>query len=175
MQVDPEAYRQAMRQLPTGVVVITTPTGRGGYHGLTVNSFCGVSEQPPLIAVCVDKLARGHDHLTASQRFTVSILARRQQFLADRFAGRAPGVTAQFEGVPHFIVGSSCPVLEGCLGWLDCQISAAHHAGDHTLFVASVLAADSGSNPPPLIFFRGRYVPLLQAMQPEAGASPNPA
>ena len=48
------------------------------------------------------------------------------------------------------------PVLDDALAWLDCRVTAAHPAGDHTIFVGEVLAADAREGTP-LLYYRGGY------------------
>ena len=66
----------------------------------TVTSFTAASWEPPLVLVCVDQYFRAHDLLVDADAFAVSVLSERQEFLAERFAGRAPGSTGRFEDVP---------------------------------------------------------------------------
>jgi 3-hydroxy-9,10-secoandrosta-1,3,5(10)-triene-9,17-dione monooxygenase reductase component len=53
------------------------------------------------------------------------------------------------------------PILEGTLGYVDCQIQSAHEAGDHYVVIGRVLdlgipdgETDAGK---PLLFFEGKY------------------
>jgi flavin reductase (DIM6/NTAB) family NADH-FMN oxidoreductase RutF len=51
---------------------------------------------------------------------------------------------------------SGTPVLENALANLDCRVTDAHAAGDHTIFVGEVREIILGEGPP-LLYFRGRY------------------
>ena len=51
--IDPWKFRRAMGAFATGVTVITAPRDDGGYIGVTVNSFCSVSLEPPLVLCCL--------------------------------------------------------------------------------------------------------------------------
>src|SRR5919197_1263190 len=91
MQIDePDiaTFRRVVGRFASGVVVVTTRTDEG-LHGLTANAFCSVSLEPLLVLVCVDRLARGHERIGQAGAFAISILSDRQEFLAERFAGRA--------------------------------------------------------------------------------------
>jgi 3-hydroxy-9,10-secoandrosta-1,3,5(10)-triene-9,17-dione monooxygenase reductase component len=148
-----------MGQFPTGVTAITTVTSEG-LHGFTANAVCKVSDRPPLVLVSVERVNRGREYLAQSGLFAVNILSDRQEFLAERLAGRAPGLTRRFEGVAHSLAPSGAPLLSGSLGWLDCSIQATHEAGDHTLFLGRVEAAMVDESRAPLLFFRSRYARL---------------
>lgn len=148
-----------MGQFLSGVTVVTTTTPEG-FHGLTANAFCAVSDDPPLVLVCVDRLARSRDHLLASGLFAVNVLAETQEFLADRLAGRAPGPSRHFEGVPYATAATGAPILEGCVAWLDCRLQASYEAGDHTLLLGRVLAMGAKEGAAPLLYFRSAYARL---------------
>lgn len=159
VSIDRTRFRHVMGRFLTGVTAVTSTTP-DGLHGLTANAFCRVSDSPPLVLVSLDRLARGRDYVLASGCYAVSILSEGQEFLADRLAGRAPGLTRHFEGIPYTSAVTGAPILRGCVAWLDCWLEASHEAGDHTLFVGRV--ADLGVDEAllPLLFFRGAYTRL---------------
>ena len=159
MQIDePDIamFRRVVGRFASGVVVVTMRTDEG-LHGLTANAFCSVSLDPLLVLVCVDKLARGHERLEQAGSFAISILSDRQEFLAERFAGRAPLVNARFDGIPHRRAVTGAPILEGSVGWLDCRRWATYDGGDHSIFVGRVVAAADGPAAAPLVFHESRY------------------
>ncbi len=53
MAIEKNFFRQVMGHFATGVTVVTT-NSKGVLGGLTVNSFCSVSLDPPLVLVCVE-------------------------------------------------------------------------------------------------------------------------
>lgn len=151
-----------MGQLASGVTAITTVTEEG-FHGFTATSLCRLSDDPPLALVCADRLSRGRDYLLASGVFVVSLLSAQQEFLAERLAGRAPGLTRRFEGVRYLPAPGGAPILLGSLGWLDCRLQASHEVGDHTLCIGRVVAAGLGEAQVPLLYFRSAYARLREA------------
>ena len=161
MPVDAQRFREALASFATGVAVVTTRTGEG-LHGFTVNAFCPVAAAPPLVLVCVDRLARGAALIEEAGAFGVSILGARQMFLADRFAGRGPLVNRQFGGAPYFVTATGAPLLRGALAWLDCAVAERHTAGDHELYLGLVLAAGEGDpEARPLVYWNRAYRALL--------------
>jgi flavin reductase (DIM6/NTAB) family NADH-FMN oxidoreductase RutF len=83
MSIDPDLFRQVMSQFATGITIVTTAAGEE-MHGLTVNSFCSVSLDPPLVLVCIDKDAHSHDLIAQGKNFAVNILLAAQEPLARR-------------------------------------------------------------------------------------------
>ena len=54
MAIEKDFFRQVMGRFATGVTVVTTKS-QETLAGLTVNAFCSVSLNPPLVLVCVDR------------------------------------------------------------------------------------------------------------------------
>ena len=160
LPLDPLTFRQIVGRFVTGIIVATTATDEG-LHGLTANAFCSVSLEPPLVLVCVDRLARGHDRIAEAGAFGISILGDRQELLSERFAGRAPLVNARFEGVPYLTAVTGAPLLAEAIAWLDCYLWATYDGGDHSIFVGeAVAAALANDRAAPLLYHTGRYARL---------------
>src|SRR5687768_4991073 len=112
--VDGDRFRRAAGRAAGSVAVVAARTDEG-FRGLTVSSFTSVSWEPPLLLVCIDVFFRGFELLTSAEYFAVSLLSDRQEFLAERFAGRAPGATGRFADVPHVLAPAGSPVLQGAI------------------------------------------------------------
>jgi flavin reductase (DIM6/NTAB) family NADH-FMN oxidoreductase RutF len=162
MKIEGEAVTdQALRKLrglfASGVTVVTT-VSEDQLRGVTVSAFSAVSLDPPLILICVANEAESREWLAQSGVFAVNILSDEQEFLAERFAARAPIVNARFDGVPYHTARTGSPILAGVLAWYDCRIEAMHDGGDHTILIGRVEAIgfDEDSKPP-LLYFANRY------------------
>lgn len=149
-------FRRALGAFATGITIITVDNG-GEIHGMTANAFSSVSLNPPLVLVCVDQRARSHSLLHARQRFGINVLANSQRAISEFFARPAEDqhtpseAGASFDRTQH-----GTPVLQGALAYLECRLSHAQIAGDHTIFVGEVedLVVRDGE---PLLYFRGQY------------------
>ena len=49
------------------------------------------------------------------------------------------------------------PVLEHALAWVGCALTELVPAGDHTIGIGAVQAAETGGRTEPLVWFRGAY------------------
>ncbi len=156
MPVDPELLRSTLRLWASGVCVVTSHD-QGRPHGMTVSAFASVSLAPPLILVCLENTSRTHRLVRQSGVFAVSILNETQAELADRFAGRIPDDADRFEGVPFRTAATGCPIIEGCLAYLDCRLAASHPAGTHTIILGEVTEAERRQDGAPLLYFERRY------------------
>jgi flavin reductase (DIM6/NTAB) family NADH-FMN oxidoreductase RutF len=142
-----------MARLPAGVVVISARSG-DEFRGLTASSLVSVSLEPPLVAVALEHTSATRAAVLETRAFNVSVLTRHQEFIADRFAGRAPAIDPQWRTLPHRLSTNGIPLLEGCAAWLECLVVDTHPAGDHDLCVASVEAAELGAGDPLIVWDR---------------------
>jgi 3-hydroxy-9,10-secoandrosta-1,3,5(10)-triene-9,17-dione monooxygenase reductase component len=127
------AFREALARFASGVTIVTAG-GETGPVGFTATGFTSVSLLPPLILVCVGKLASAHDGVVGAERFGVSILSEHQTAIAEQFA--RSGID-RFQNVP--LRGGRVPLIEGAVASLECRRYAHHDAGDHTLLLGEVL------------------------------------
>jgi flavin reductase (DIM6/NTAB) family NADH-FMN oxidoreductase RutF len=151
LQIDPLTYRKALGHFASGITVITT-VHEGVIHGMTANAFCSVSLNPPLVMISIDQQSRMHTLLAQSGFYGVSVLGRNQEAFSRHFAGRPQGGLQ----IP-FIWREECPLLEGALVHLVCQVCDAHPAGDHTLYIGLVKYLDYSDEHAPLLFYSGKY------------------
>lgn len=147
-----------MGTYPTGVTVVTVLDATGNPMGLTVNSFTSVSLHPPLVLVCIAGSSATHDRLTRAERFAVNVLADDQEALASRFA--AEPSAGRYQGVPWRAGPGGAPLLDGAAAWLACSLHATHPAGDHSILVGRVDAAEATGRGA-LAFYRGSFRPAF--------------
>ncbi len=127
--------------------------------GLTIGSLVGLSFEPPLVGVSVNRQAAMHELLRGAGGFALSLLAGDQEAIAQHFARGVPPF-AHWHGIATRPGAEGAPLIDDALGWLECRTVGEHEAGDHTLFVGEVLAAERGRAAPPLVYFDQRYLPL---------------
>ena len=142
-----------MARVPAGVVVISARS-KDGYRGLTASSLVSISADPPMVAVGLEREAATRNAVAATKAFNVSVLTRSQEFIADRFAGRAPAIDASWRDVPHRLGVNGLPLIEGCAAWLECRLVDIQPAGDHDICVGEVTAATAGSGDPLILWDR---------------------
>jgi flavin reductase (DIM6/NTAB) family NADH-FMN oxidoreductase RutF len=155
--IDAESLWATMRRCAAAVTVVTAQSDEG-YLGITVSAFCLVSLEPALVLVCIHEGSQVGDAISAGGAFAVTVLSGHQELLADMFAGRAPRPDPSFSGIRHRAVVTGAPILEGGLAWLDCRLHQAFAAGDHTIFVGTVVAAGvAAGQDDPLLYFGSQY------------------
>jgi flavin reductase (DIM6/NTAB) family NADH-FMN oxidoreductase RutF len=142
-----------MARLPSGVVVVSARHG-SGYRGLTASSLVSISAEPPLVLVGLEREATTRTAVVDGKAFNVSVLARAQEFIAERFAGRAPAVDEAWREIPHRLGTNGIPLIEGCTAWLECSLIDVHPAGDHDICVGTVEVAIQGAGDPLILWDR---------------------
>lgn len=142
-----------MARLAAGVVVVSARTS-GGYRGLTASTLVSVSADPPLVLVGLERESATRAAVVETGRFNVSVLTREQEFLAERFAGRAPAVDPTWKQIPHRLGDNGIPLIEGCAAWLECEVEQVHPAGDHDVCIGSVSVAVIGAGNPLILWDR---------------------
>jgi flavin reductase (DIM6/NTAB) family NADH-FMN oxidoreductase RutF len=130
-------------------VVTTQHAGRT--HGMTANAFISVSLDPPLVLVSVGNSSQMHCMLSATGRYGVSVLAENQEALSIYFAKQSSaGLDVKF------VERNGVPLLGGAVAYFVVQVTDAHLAGDHTLFIGRVEHFESRDDKP-LLFHSGKY------------------
>lgn len=142
------------------MVVLTVRDGRDDL-GTTVTSFMSVSLEPPMVLAGVASSSYLAEVLRRQERWAVTVLSSGQRALAGRFAAQGrPSARLLLAGEPHHRGELSDALVPGRgLAALECETRQTIEAGDHTLFVAEVLAADYvARREKPLIRVNRRYV-----------------
>ena len=152
-----QEFRQVLGSFATGVTLVTTRTP-GPAYGMTANAFSSVSLDPPLVLVCASRTAQGREWIESNRAFAVNILAADQEEMSNFFASSdRPRDSVAFQQFPYREGPSGSPILDGVLGYLDCELHSSHEEGDHAILIGRVLELGHDPDAAPLLFFRGRY------------------
>jgi flavin reductase (DIM6/NTAB) family NADH-FMN oxidoreductase RutF len=150
---DPRTLRDALGCFATGVTVVTCLSG-GEPAGLTVNSFTSVSLDPPLLLVCLAKMAASAAALVAAESFAINVLQTEQRPASITFSTR---VEDRFGSTPWSQGEAGAPILKDSLCVFECQRYAVYDGGDHHILVGKVAKASFDEALDPLLYFRGKY------------------
>jgi flavin reductase ActVB len=153
MPADPARFRDALSQFATGITVVTSFDCNARPVGLTVNAFCSVSLDPPLVLICVDRRSEACGGIEASKVFGVSVLAEGQEDWSRRFAA---GGARKFEGATLATGVCGVPLVPGALAHIECRLTSAYPGGDHTIYLGEVMEL-SVSQGAPLVYHNRCY------------------
>jgi flavin reductase (DIM6/NTAB) family NADH-FMN oxidoreductase RutF len=144
MTIDTVFFRKTAGQFATGVSVVTT-WSQGAPAGLTVNAFCSVSLDPPLILVCIDLNSTTLPAIRESGIFAVNILTNDQERLSRCFATSSEERYQDFCHASFHSAATGAPVLDNVLAFIDARVVAEYPAGDHIIFLGQVEAMGTDS------------------------------
>ena len=150
MAIEKDFFRQVMGRFATGVTVVTTRSDKG-LSGLTVNSFCSVSLDPPLVLVCVDLSSHTLSYIRESGIFAVNILTDQQEEFSRCFATSSEERYTYFCHASFHVAATGAPILDGSLAFIDTRVVAEYPGGDHVIFLGQVEAMGVGG----LVAFTG--------------------
>ena len=128
---------QALAALTTGIYVLTVRDG-DRRHGMSSSWVTQVSGDPPLLAAAIDRRHLSHEIVERTGRFALNVLGARGKHLEDYFYSAAARRPDNLDAVAWEDSPAGLPLLRDAMAMLECRVAAAHDAGDHTLFVASV-------------------------------------
>jgi 3-hydroxy-9,10-secoandrosta-1,3,5(10)-triene-9,17-dione monooxygenase reductase component len=148
-------FKLVLSHFASGVTVVTTRLG-AVRAGLTVNAFCSLSLEPPLVLACIDRASRVHDVLVQAGIFAVNILSGAQEDISRCFAGQSERRWQELCGCASHVVATGAPVFDEALGFVDCAIADVFPGGDHSIVVGRVMALGSQEGAP-LLYYRSRY------------------
>ena len=154
------AYRDTIGHFASGVTIVTS-TGPSGPAGMTTNAVSSLSLDPLLLLVCFERSSRTLAVVRESRRFAVNILPADEAELAAVFASKRVA-REKFESITH-VDAHGVPVLDAALAWLACELRELYPGGDHVIGIGEVVGMGSGTERPPLVYYRGRYTTIVDA------------
>jgi 3-hydroxy-9,10-secoandrosta-1,3,5(10)-triene-9,17-dione monooxygenase reductase component len=150
---DGAAFRHVAGSWATGVAVVTTVDTDGRVFGLTMSAVSSLSLHPQQFLICVERTADSLPPLERSGLFCINLLALGQEAISRRFASK---ISDKLAGIPHRMLASGLPVLDGVIGYVACRVSALLPGGDHVIVVGDVVQLEALGGDP-LVHFRGQY------------------
>jgi flavin reductase (DIM6/NTAB) family NADH-FMN oxidoreductase RutF len=142
MAIEKDFFRQVAGQFATGVTVVTTQS-EGKPAGITVNAFCSVSLEPPMILVCIDLSSNTLPVMRESGAFAINILTSEQEYLSRCFATISEERYENFCHASFHTAATGSPIIDDVLAFIDARVVAEYPGGDHSIFLGQVMAMGS--------------------------------
>jgi flavin reductase (DIM6/NTAB) family NADH-FMN oxidoreductase RutF len=162
--VDPagrERFIAGMRELASGVSVVTSASADGAPCGITATSVCSVSADPPSLLACINVQNWLAEVIRDTERMAVNVLAAGQQEVAEVFAAMKG-----LEGADRFqkgdwtVLQTGAPVLKGALAAFDCRVTEIVPFATHLVVIGEVVAVETGPAQPRLLYAGGDFTSL---------------
>ncbi len=153
-----EDLKKGMRNLASGVCVITSISEDGERVAMTASSVTSVSDNPASLLVCINKSAKLDTILHTQTRFTVNVLSNDQQDVSNTCAKPA-------EGESRFEVGNwardedtGLPYLSDALSVFFCEKSKVIEYGTHNIYIGNIQQVNySEDSQDILVYAKGGY------------------
>ncbi len=139
--MDEAAKKTVLRWFTYGLHAVTAAHG-GEIAMMTANLLTQSSFTPPHVTVAMEVDSKTHRLIKASQAFAINVFSAEQRELAGQLgkkSAKAPDKIAGIAWHPGRLTGS--PILDTCLGWVECRVTGSVPSGDHTVYVAEVVEA----------------------------------
>ena len=155
----PDAFRHVMRELASGVALVTTAVERTRI-GCAVTSVTSLSLAPASLLVCLNTDSSTLRAIRASGVFAVNLLGGDHAALAQRFAAR------DIHGADRFLHGdwatlsTGSPTLADALGVIDCRLERVMEHATHAILIGAAVAVTQGAPAPALVHWRSRFEAL---------------
>jgi flavin reductase (DIM6/NTAB) family NADH-FMN oxidoreductase RutF len=138
--VTSDEFKDALKNFPAGVTIVTSLDEAGEPVGATVSAFASVSVDPPLILVCLNSHSRTAAAARLTRAFNVHFLDSDQQELARRFAFDQ---SDKFEKTDYISGVNGAPLICEAATKLQCEFFAEMQAGTHVVMIGAVIAAET--------------------------------
>ncbi len=135
---------EARRLLTGGPVVLVTTAWHGKKNVMPAIYVVPLSFEPPLIGLAVHPARHTHDMIRFSEEFALNIPGRDLIHHVQYLGSLTGAEYDKFEltQLPTFKARKvEAPLIEGCVGYIECGLDDALRVGDHTLFIGRVVAA----------------------------------
>ena len=146
MNIDLSLTR-ARRLINPGPVVLVTARYKDRVNVMPAAWAVPLSGAPPLVGVAIHPARFTHDLIRRSEQFALNLPGRplvESVMRLGRLSGHDVDDKLALVGLtlmdPKKI---EVPLIEECLGWIECVVVDAPAVGDHTLFVGEVVSAQA--------------------------------
>jgi cob(II)yrinic acid a,c-diamide reductase len=136
-----------------GHVQLVTTAFEGVRRGVTVTAACSVSDEPPIVLVCLNRHNPNNRIFLDSGRFAVNSLASQHQSMAAAFAGFDHKDTdTRFAMGEWDTISTGAPTLRDAMAVFDCNLLEYKELATHMVLFGEVTGLRVGDMQPALVF-----------------------
>ena len=142
--------RDALRMIAPGPVTLVSSMSKGQPNVMTASWVSAQSLDPTLISIAIHPGRLTHELVTNSEELIINFPVYEMMTAVHRAGtetGRSGDKFAALGLEPVDAQTLDTPRIDGCAGYIECQIEDRVSAGDHDLFIARIayVAADDES------------------------------
>ena len=133
---------KVLKKLEYGVYVVTMGKGTEG-NAFTASWVMQVSSEPPMIAIAVHNKHQSSRLIKQNSAFVVNLIGKGQDDVVKTYYGPAESGYEKLKGTS--VIDSpvtKTPLIPGAIGYFDCEIRETITAGNHSIFIGEIKAAE---------------------------------
>ena len=140
--MEEQARSEILKTIPYGFYITGVVGSNGEANGFTTNWVSQVSFSPQQLIVAVRKDQHTHDLIEDSGVFSLNFLDTDQEDLAQKFTQPLEHGDGRVGDSPYTTGETGAPLFEEAFAHLECRVVGKLEAGDHTVYLGEVVAAD---------------------------------
>ena len=140
--MEEQTRSEILKTIPYGFYITGVVGSDGEANGFTTNWVSQVSFSPQQLIVAVRKDQHTHDLIEDSGVFSLNFLDTDQEDLAQKFTQPLEHGDGRVGDSPYTTGETGAPLFEEAFAYLECRVVGKMEAGDHTVFLGEVAAAD---------------------------------
>ena len=140
MTLDLDSKKVLLRKIPHGLFICGVRENEE-INGFTASWVTQGSFEPPLVVMAVRSEGSSHGIIKRTEKFSINFLRADQKDLAAVFFKPQKGLGGRFDSAPYSFGELGLPLLNDCIGGIECSLAGEVAKGDHTIFVGEVKTA----------------------------------
>jgi len=146
-------FDPVLGRVVSGIYILTAGAGDRA-TGMLASWVMQAGFEPPMVSVAVKSGRYLGDWITDGEPFVLNIVAEKQLDLLKHFGKGFEPDEAAFEGLNIGRCPRGVPILEDCLGHLECEPVSHVDSGDHRIFLARVVRGALRNDASPMVHIR---------------------
>jgi flavin reductase (DIM6/NTAB) family NADH-FMN oxidoreductase RutF len=140
--VEEQTRSEILKTIPYGFYITGVIGSDGEPNGFTTCWVSQVSFEPQQVVIAVRKDQHTHDLIEESGVFTLNFLDTDQEDLARKFTQALQPENGTLAGSQYSTGETGAPLFDEAFANLECRVVGKLEAGDHTVYLGEVAAAN---------------------------------
>ena len=140
--MEEQTRSEILKSIPYGFYITGVVGSDGEANGFTTNWVSQVSFSPQQLIVAVRNDQHTHDLIEDSGVFSLNFLDTDQEDLAQKFTQPLEHGDGRVGDSPYTTGETGAPLFEEAFAHLECRVGGKMEAGDHTVYLGEMVAAD---------------------------------
>lgn len=145
-----ESKKNILRKIPYGLYVIGV-RDKDSCHAFTGSWLSQCSMKPPRVMLGVRHGGHSFELIKEGKVFSINFLAKKDKKILEQFFKPTPATGNRFGDLSFSLKETKTPILSDAVAYLECEVKDVFEAGDHSIVVGEVVAAEILRDDLPLI------------------------